>query len=77
MQVEFSPKLGESDIEEEAKRLAQEKLAEEQREREKALAEEQRAAAEAVNNQPSGVSEQLSVLHNPIPIPPVLVSQTI
>ena len=56
MQVEFSPQLEESAIEEEVKRLAQEKLLEEQREREKALAEEQRAAAEAMSNQPAGVS---------------------
>ena len=56
MQVEFSPQLEESAIEEEAKRLAQEKLLEEQREREKALAEEQRAAVEAMSNQPAGVS---------------------
>ena len=61
VQVQFSPKLEESAIEEEAKRLAQEKLLEEQLEREKALAEEQRAAAEAMSNQPAGVStSQLS-----------------
>lgn len=61
MQVQFSPKLEEGAIEEEAKKLAQEKLLEEQREREKALAEEQRAAAEAMSNQPAGVSKELPV----------------
>ena len=67
MQVQFSPKLEEGAIEEEAKRLAQEKLLEEQREREKALAEEQRAAAEAMSNQPAGVSKELPVFYNAIP----------
>ena len=58
VRVQFSPKLQESAVEDEAKRLAEEKLVEEQREREKALAEEQRAAAEALASQPPGVSER-------------------
>ena len=59
VQVEFSPRLDDSAVEEEAQRLAQEKLLEEQREREKALAQEQREAAEAIANQPAGVSHSV------------------
>ena len=55
VEVEFSPRLDDSAVEKEAKRLAQEKLLEEQREREEALAQEQREAAEAMANQPAGV----------------------
>ena len=53
VQVEFSPKLKDSSIEEEAKRLAEERLLEEQKQREKALAEEQ--AKEATSPVPAGV----------------------
>ena len=64
VQVQFNPKLEESAIEEEAKRLAQEKLMEEQLEREKALAEEQRMAAEAMSNQPAGVSMEQKLCYH-------------
>lgn len=56
VQVEFHPKLKDSSVDEEAKRLAEEMLLEEQRQRELSLAETQQDNDTAASPIPTGVS---------------------